>query len=213
MKITISKPGTFNLKSCKLSKDDNIYDIDIIQGIDVTVIDDTAASNTVQFTLNQDSKLQYSVISRDLDVEEMEKTLTFTLAGRGAQIKVRCMCEGKNSAVYKFKTYQHHKSPDTISDLELKSVLHDDSKLFCNNLIRIEKDAQRVNAREQNKNLLLGDNAKVITIPKLEVEADDVSAQHGAAISRVDTDHMFYLQSRGMDYKTAKSFLIEAFLN
>src|SRR5436190_1119631 len=80
--------------------------------------------------------------------------------------------------------------------LTIKSVLFDESRLYCENLIRIEKDAQKVVASEQNKNLLIGEKSRVVSIPKLEVEANDVSCQHGAAISKLNNDHLFYLQSR-----------------
>jgi len=64
-----------------------------------------------------------------------------------------------------------------------------------------------------NKNLLLGCNSQAISIPKLEVEADDVDCKHGAAVSKLDDEQIFYLQSRGIDYCSAKNILIDAFLN
>ncbi len=173
------------------------------------VLVDDVTQGHVTIVLQRDAQLTLTCSVR----ESLEKQLTIRLAEPGAQAWVRTNVLASGTDMVKLKTFQHHQAPDTKSELEIRAVLFDSARLWCDNLVRIDKDAQRVVASEQNKNLLLGPNARVTTIPKMEVLADDVSCQHGAAISRLNDEHLFYLQSRGLDIEQAKSLLIEGFLS
>ena len=172
------------------------------------LLTDHVTSGHVTIVLQRDAVLQMTCNVR----QSLEKQLTIRLVEPGAKAKVRTNIQVAGTDVVKFKTFQHHEAPDTQSALEIRGVLFDGARLWCDNLIRIDKDAQRVVASEQNKNLLLGPDARVTTIPKMEVFADDVSCQHGAAISRLDGEHLHYLQSRGLSPKEAKNLLITGFL-
>ena len=172
------------------------------------VLTDDVTSGHVTIILQRDAVLQMTCSVNT----SLEKQLTIRLVEPGAKAKVRANVQLSATDVVKFKTFQHHQAPDTQSALEIRGVLFDSARLWCDNLIRIDKDAQRVVASEQNKNLLLGPNARVTTIPKMEVLADDVSCLHGAAISRLDDEHLYYLQSRGLELEQAKQLLIAGFL-
>src|SRR5262249_41032679 len=79
--------------------------------------------------------------------------------------------------------------------------------------IIVHKDAQKTDAKQTNRNLLLSDNAQIDTKPQLEIYADDVKCTHGATIGQVDENALFYLRSRGLDETSAKHLLLLAFAN
>lgn len=198
------------------------------QALQVTIVDDTQHTQwdtlPVSFIVARDTQLIYRLtvvddpryaegfVGNETPCDYIDKKLTFKLNGPGATAELSCVCFGSGSRVISLRTMQHHVVGDTSSNLLIKGALEGNAKLICNNLIRIEENAQKVVAKEMNKNLLLSDQARVITIPKLEVYADDVSALHGASISRLNDNDIFYCQSRGMSYEQATEFLINSFL-
>jgi len=77
----------------------------------------------------------------------------------------------------------------------------------------VRKDAQKTNAYQSNKNIILSNEALVNTKPQLEIFADDVRCSHGATVGQLNEEEIFYLRSRGIDDKNAKQILIHAFVN
>jgi len=77
--------------------------------------------------------------------------------------------------------------------------------------IVVHKDAQKTDAKQTNRNLLLSDSARIDTKPQLEIYADDVKCTHGATIGQIDEEPLFYLRSRGFDLATARNMLLHAF--
>ncbi len=94
-----------------------------------------------------------------------------------------------------------------------KSILDDESHSIFNGMIEVPKIAQRTEASQLSKNLLLSSKAKVDTSPQLKIIADDVKCNHGATISQLSNEELFYLQSRGINIKKANQLLINAFCN
>jgi Fe-S cluster assembly protein SufD len=96
--------------------------------------------------------------------------------------------------------------------LELyKGILSGRARGVFNGKIVVHKDAQKTDARQTNKNLLLSQGASVNTKPQLEIYADDVKCSHGSTIGQLDRDALFYLRSRGMGIDDAQSLLSYAF--
>ena len=133
------------------------------------------------------------------------------LAGEGSE----CLLNG----LYVIDDRQHvdnsteieHRSPKATS-LELyKGILDGSARGIFNGKILVHKDAQKTNARQTNKNLLLSADAVVNTKPQLEIYADDVKCSHGSTIGQLDRDALFYLRSRGLDREEAESLLSYAF--
>ena len=120
---------------------------------------------------------------------------------------------GGNKRSFKLTTIQEHRAKDSSSDLVVNGVFEGESRFFCDNLILIQKKAQRVKATQVNKNLLLSDASRAISIPKLEVLAHDVQCSHGTVTSKLSEEQLFYLQSRGMSSEQAKELLIQAFIS
>jgi Fe-S cluster assembly protein SufD len=101
--------------------------------------------------------------------------------------------------------------PHCQSNELYKGAVDDSSTAVFNGKIFVQKDAQKTNAYQSNKNLLLSNDASVNTKPQLEIFADDVKCSHGCTVGQLDEEAFFYLRSRGISEKTAKSLLIHAF--
>ena len=105
-----------------------------------------------------------------------------------------------------------HAVEDCESNQLFKGVYDDNSTAVFNGKVLVRKDAQRTNAFQSNKNLLLSDKATINSKPELEIYADDVKCSHGATTGQMNKDELFYLQARGIDKEKAKAILNQAFL-
>jgi Fe-S cluster assembly protein SufD len=109
-----------------------------------------------------------------------------------------------------FTEIEHVKPRATSLEL-YKGILAGSAHGVFNGKIVVHKDAQKSDARQTNKNLLLSENAVVNTKPQLEIYADDVKCSHGSTIGQLDADALFYLRSRGLGVAEARSLLSFAF--
>lgn len=108
-------------------------------------------------------------------------------------------------------TVVDHKFPNCESHELYKGIADDSSRGVFNGKIFVREDAQKTNAFQSNRNIVLSDSATVNTKPQLEIWADDVSCSHGCTIGQLDTEAMFYMKSRGIGKKKAKALLMRAF--
>lgn len=108
-------------------------------------------------------------------------------------------------------TYVKHNVPNAESNQFFKSILDDEANGIFSGKILVAKDAQKTNAYQSNKNLIISKNAKVRSKPQLEIYADDVKCSHGSATGKLDDDAMFYLRSRGISHKESCQLLMFAF--
>jgi Fe-S cluster assembly protein SufD len=106
-----------------------------------------------------------------------------------------------------------HAQPNSNSNELYKTILDDKSTAIFNGKIYVRQNAQKTNAYQQNRNILLSDDAGVNTKPQLEIWADDVKCSHGATIGSIEKEALFYLRSRGIKERDAKNLLIFAFAN
>lgn len=104
-----------------------------------------------------------------------------------------------------------HARPHGVSRLYYKGILDGRSKAVFGGTVLVRKDAQKTDAQQTDKNLLLSDRAEVDSKPSLLIYADDVKCGHGATAGHIDADVLFYMQSRGLDPQTASRLLIHAF--
>ena len=107
----------------------------------------------------------------------------------------------------------HHARPHCQSYELYKGILDGEAHAVFNGKIIVAIDAQKTDARQTNKALLLSEDAQINTKPELEIFADDVKCTHGATVGQLDAEAMFYLRARGLDLKQARSVLIHAFAN
>ncbi|MGD8779448.1 MAG: Fe-S cluster assembly protein SufD [Ignavibacteria bacterium] len=110
-------------------------------------------------------------------------------------------------------TFVNHAKPNCESNELYKGILDDESRGVFNGKIWVEKDAQKTNAYQSNKTILLSKKASIDTKPQLEIYADDVKCSHGATVGHLDDQAYFYIRSRGVSPEVAKSMLIRAFVD
>ena len=104
-----------------------------------------------------------------------------------------------------------HAKPGATSRQVYKGILSGRASAAFFGKINVRKDAQKTDASQKNKNLLLSKEAKVDTRPQLEISADDVKCAHGAAVGQLDEEEVFYLRSRGMSEAVARKVLTHGF--
>jgi Fe-S cluster assembly protein SufD len=108
-------------------------------------------------------------------------------------------------------TYQHHVAPDCITDLMFKGALDDKARAVYRGMIRLEVGAQKTDSYQQNRTLLLSDDARIDAIPGLEILANDVKCSHGATAGQIDPTILFYLMSRGVSNFRARKMIMDGF--
>ncbi len=133
------------------------------------------------------------------------------LAGPGGRSELLGVLFGSDNQHFDIHTLQDHQAKAAFSDLLYKSALKDSAKAVYTGLIRIRKEAQKSDAYQANRNLLLSQGAKADSIPMLEIEADDVRCTHGVAVGPVDEEQAFYLMSRGLSEPEAQRLIVEGF--
>ena len=134
-----------------------------------------------------------------------------SLQGPGASAELKALFFGSGQQFFDFHTLQLHQVGNTTSDLLFKGALRDTAQSLYAGLIRIEPGAQRSDAYQANRNLLLSKTAKANSIPMLEILNNDVRCTHGATVAPVDPEHLFYLQSRGIPASTAERMIVYGF--
>lgn len=104
-----------------------------------------------------------------------------------------------------------HSVPNTTSEEVYKGVLDQQSHAVFNGKVIVHKDAQKTDANQSNRNLLLSRGCEIDTKPEMEIYADDVKCGHGSAVGQINEDQLFFLRSRGLDEVSARSLLTFAF--
>src|SRR4051812_25404672 len=133
------------------------------------------------------------------------------LAGPGATSRVTGAYFADGEQHLDYDTFQEHIAPNTTSDFAFKGALRDTASTVWRGMIRVEPDAQRTNAYQENRNLLLSDKAHADAIPGLEILANDVRCTHAATLGRVDREQLFYLMARGLPRADAERLIVRGF--
>lgn len=166
---------------------------------------------SLHFDLNQESKVEtYHFLSSHNNCSLTEKITTKLL-------EPHATCN--NFGLYSIKDKQNllldvtveHIGTDCSSKVLFKGIANDKAQANFFGKITVKEGAQRSKARLDNKNLLLQDSAIIATSPALEIYADDIQCSHGATVGQLDTQALWYLQSRGINPNEAKQILIQAF--
>jgi Fe-S cluster assembly protein SufD len=134
------------------------------------------------------------------------------LAGPGANAKVTGAYAPHARQHVDFDTTQEHGAPNTTSDLAFRGILADRSSAVWRGMIKVDPGAQRTDAFQVCRNLLLSKKAHADAIPGLEILANDVRCTHAAAVAQIDKEQLFYLRSRGLDKSTSTRLVIEGFM-
>ncbi len=133
------------------------------------------------------------------------------LAGPGATSRVTGAYFADGTQHLDYDTFQEHIAPNTTSDFAFKGALRDTARTVWRGMIRVEEGAQKTNAYQENRNLLLSKTAHADSIPGLEIMANDVRCTHGATLGQVDREQLFYLMARGLSRAEAERLIVRGF--
>ncbi|HYM69739.1 MAG TPA: Fe-S cluster assembly protein SufD [bacterium] len=133
------------------------------------------------------------------------------LVGPGATSEMLGVLFGDGTQHFDYHTLQEHAAPSTTSDLLYKGALKDKARSVFAGLIRANHGAQKTNAFQLNRNLVLSEGARADSMPKLEILANDLRCTHGASTSRLNEDQIFYLMSRALPRSVAIRMMVDGF--
>lgn len=173
---------------------------------------DGAHTNQVSTTnFRQTGKSYVHTVTVSLNGGIVRNNLSFSMAADH--------CESHMYGLYFLKGQTHADNhtvvdnirPNCLSNELYKGIIDDQATAVFNGKIFVQPQAQKTNAFQSNKNILLSDTASVNTKPQLEIFADDVKCSHGCTVGQLDEEGLFYLRSRGISEKIARSLLVQAY--
>jgi Fe-S cluster assembly protein SufD len=138
--------------------------------------------------------------------------LNASLLGPGANSDMLGLYFGDADQHFDHNTSQDHVAPNAKSDLLYKGALAGRSRAVFRGIIRVHPGAQRTDAYQTNRNLLLSREARADSLPNLEIEADDVKCSHAATVGQLEEDALFYLMARGLSRSQAERLVVLGFL-
>jgi Fe-S cluster assembly protein SufD len=159
--------------------------------------------------LGRDATLRSSAVA--LGGEYARLRSESLLTGQGAESDLLAVYFGDQEQMLDFRTLQDHQAPHTRSDLLFKGAVEDRARSVYSGLIRLRHEAQKSNAYQTNRNLVLSEGAGAESIPNLEIEANDVRCSHASTVGPIDDDQRYYLESRGIRPEDAERLIVLGF--
>lgn len=135
------------------------------------------------------------------------------LTGRGASSELCSVYLGTADQVHDVRTLQDHVAPSTVSDLLCKGAVAGSARSIYSGLIRMRPGAVHADAMQSNHNLVLGEDAHADSVPNLDIQENDVRCSHASSVGPVDSDQIFYLESRGVPPERAERLIVLGFFN
>lgn len=152
------------------------------------------------------------VFSLDTGAAVVERNVSIDLNGEGAESIITGVYKPEDGKKYYYDTEQNHKASNTTSDLQYKGVLGKEAFMSWKGNIVVEQKTIGTNGYQLNNSLILDESARIESVPGLEILTDDVRCSHGVTIGNIDKNHMFYLQSRGINETEAEKLIVDGFL-
>jgi Fe-S cluster assembly protein SufD len=166
--------------------------------------------NTIRSSTEKDATINSLVVSLGSQLSRTNVEAGLTAAGGDSEMLGLYFAD--SNQVIDHHTLQDHISPNAHSDLLYKGALRDESLTIFSGLIRVEPGAQKTDAYQTNRNIILGtDDAFAVSLPNLEIMADDVKCSHGSTTGQVDETELFYLMSRGIPRHEAEKLVVFGF--
>jgi Fe-S cluster assembly protein SufD len=188
------------------------------------VVAENSGLNLYQIQNDAGNRYQHNVTQINQEKSSRVNTFTFTLNGKVVRNNLQLTLDGEgieshmyglyllgNETVADNHTVVDHKKANSFSNEIYKGILEDSAKGIFNGKIYVRPQAQKTNAFQANRNILLTDKASVNTKPQLEIWADDVKCSHGCTTGQLDEEALFYFQSRGINKDTARAMMLYAF--
>ncbi|MCW3118208.1 MAG: Iron-regulated transporter permease protein SufD [Chitinophagaceae bacterium] len=173
---------------------------------------DVVASNQVSTThIRQTGKSYIHTVTISLNGGIIRNNLNVVLEAEYCEAHLYGLYFQRGQTHIDNHTVVDNVTPHSFSNELYKGILNDRATAVFNGKIFVRPQAQKTNAYQSNKNILLSADASVNTKPQLEIFADDVKCSHGCTIGRLDEEGLFYLRSRGVNEKIARSLLVHAY--
>ncbi|HQQ94733.1 MAG TPA: Fe-S cluster assembly protein SufD [Bacteroidia bacterium] len=170
---------------------------------------DSYTVNSTQALLAPQS--EYTCCTFSSGAQLIRNNHNVVLGGKESAAHLYGLFYGKNNQLIDNHTLMDHQVPDCQSNELYKGIGDDKSTAVFNGKIYVRKDAQKTNAYQSSKNILLSDEAGINAKPQLEIYANDVKCSHGTSTGRIDETALFYLRSRGISEQSARKLLLQAF--
>ena len=157
----------------------------------------------------RDANLDTLVVNLGASIARVD--MAASLEGPGARSDMLGLYFAQGHQHFDHNTRQDHTVPHATSDLLYKGALYDKTRAVFRGIIKVFPKAQRTDAYQTNRNLLLSDKAEATSLPNLEIEADDVRCSHAATVGHLDKEELFYIMSRGVSRREAERLVVFGF--
>jgi Fe-S cluster assembly protein SufD len=237
--ITDARLGNILSQPRSLVRIDENAQVQLVETYSTIGLDESFTNQVMEIIVEKDARLEYYKIQNDFShsnqvstthIRQVAKsyihTVTISLNGGIVRNNLNVVldaehCEAHLYGLYLEKGRSHidnhtvvdNAKPNCFSNEFYKGMMDDNSTAVFNGKIFVRPQAQKTNAYQSNKNILLSDSATVNSKPQLEIFADDVKCSHGCTVGQLNEGSLFYLQSRGIPLKIARSLLLHAFVS
>jgi len=182
-------------------------------GAHAIIIDDIGQHGDVYTRLYVGNNAHISYYPIIIDSLLLKYVLDIDLYAPGAQADIRGIYALNNVQNIEIISRQLHNAPHTQSSLIFKGILASQAQLLFKNLIFINNVGSFAQAEQENKTIMLSEQARSQSIPSMEILTDDVQCRHGTAIGQLDLEQLYYLQSRGLSESDARLLIVQAFFS
>ncbi len=176
-----------------------------------TSINSDSAYSVVDFKANQAEESHFHLVSYQSRTKLSRLYARMEVNGEEAFTKLDGLNIGIERQHLAHVIDMAHMVPNCSSEQQIKNIIKDRAVALFDGEIYVNKDAQKIDADQMTRSLILDDGARTLTIPRLEIYADDVQCTHGATVGFIEKSHLFYLQSRGLSEESARKLLMRAY--
>ena len=220
--LIVSDPGS---KFTLIEKFDSIGTYNHFSNhVTEAIVSENAEVNYYSIQNDQGNRYQYNLTQFHQENNSRVNSFSFSLSGKLIRNNLQLSLDGEGIESHMFGLYllnkdtladNHtvvdHKKANSFSNELYKGIMDDSSKGVFNGKIYVRPNAQKTNAFQANRNILLTDKATVNTKPQLEIWADDVKCSHGCTTGQLDEEAVFYLRTRGISKDSARAMMLYAF--
>lgn len=185
-------------------------DVELAEGAQLELTELFLAEAFAEVRIAQQARSRCRMTAVELSGANASYRIDLNGAGAENDLGGVFLATGTDHCVVRLHTA--HNVPDCTSVSSVKGVADDEAVGEFSGLVYVAPDAQRTDARQQSRNVLLSERARIETMPQLEIYADDVKCSHGATVGQMDADAILYMRQRGLSESEARRLQIEGFV-
>ena len=185
-------------------------EVELAEGASLSMGDYYFAESFAEVKVSQQSSSECRVVVAQLG--DSNVVYRVSLDGRDASSRLHGLFVGTDNDRSLFDLTTRHNVSDCRSESMVKGVVSGRATGEFHGLVYVAQDAQRTDARQQSRNVEIGNSAHIVAKPQLEIYADDVKCSHGATVGQIDDDAILYMRQRGLSEQTARRVLLEGFV-